>query len=97
METSFPTYPGPASPGFILRALRDFRHLRLEDPIAFYELVAKLRDPSHEYFRDAAEPCIRNGLAEADGSIEPLMRKILLAAIVEDDEDITVLPEVIHD
>lgn len=83
METVALKNGGQAAPQLIEKTMRSLRHLRLEDPIAFYELISKCKNPEHDYFRDTAFPIKNNGLANADGSIDDTVRAIVLSAIDE--------------
>lgn len=74
---------GQADSDLTAKILRAFRHLGLEDPIAFLELIEKCKNPEHKYYRDTFLPIKNNGLANVDGTVDVAVRAIVLSAIEE--------------
>ncbi len=58
------------------------------DSIAFFELVTLCRDPNHRLWGDALLTLRRLSLVEADGSVPPTVRNVVLSGAVGGELDL---------
>lgn len=58
-----------------------------DNPIAFYELVMKCRDPNHQFFGNTGEILKSRSLVEQSGNIHDSVRNIVLSAVSGDEFD----------
>jgi len=57
------------------------QHLLKEHPIAFYELVKKCRDHTHEFFGNTAEVLMKYSLLQRNGQPHGSISNIVLSAV----------------
>jgi len=70
--------------------MMSLKNLIERDPISFFELVSKARDPNHEVFsKHQTDVLVGLSLMEPGGTLHNSVRNVTLSAVTGDDLDMT--------
>lgn len=60
-----------------------------QEPVAFYDLVMKCREPAYQFFGNAREKLQQRSLVQPDATVHSSIRNIVLSAVTGDGLDMT--------